>query len=94
MAYKTNAVIIGELESLNVAYDDDMTNAELQHLLDKALAGDEENKEVADLPIIDESRLAHSNIAEAKPAQAKEVNLGVATINDHEQRIFALEQKQ
>jgi len=74
MAYKTNAVIIAELEVLNVGYDDDMTNAELQALLDEATdAPDEQPK--------------------AKPAaQAEEVNLGVSTINDHEKRVFALEQ--
>jgi len=64
--YKKNEVIIAELEALNVAHNDDMTNKELQALLD--------------------------DTTDAPEAQAKEVNLGVATINDHEKRIFALEQ--
>lgn len=73
MAYKTNEVIIGELEALNVGYEDDMTNKELQALLDKA----------TDAPEVEQ---------DAEPeAQAQEVSLGVATINDHEKRIFALE---
>ena len=36
MAYKTNEVIKTELEALSVAYDDEMTNKELQDLLDEA----------------------------------------------------------
>jgi len=78
MAYKTNAVIIAELEVLSIGYDDDMTNAQLQALLDEAMEKHEN-------PIAGSAKLA---------AQAPEVNLGVATINDHEKRIFALEQKQ
>ena len=74
MAYKTNEVIKAELETLSIAYDDDMTNAELQALLDDA----------TDAPEVKQD-------AEPK-AQAQEVTVGVATINDHEQRIFALEQ--
>jgi len=75
MAYKTNEVIKSELEALNIGYDDDMTNAELQALLDEATGAPDEQPE-------------------AKPkAQAEEVNLGVGTINDHEKRIFAIEQK-
>ena len=77
MAYKTNAVIKSELEVLGVAYDDDMTNDELQALLDGATEAPDANKE---LPV-------------AEPVeQAKEVTCGLSTINDHEQRIFALEQ--
>ncbi len=70
MAYKTNAVIISELEALNIGYNDDMTNAELQALLDEA----------TDAP------------DEQPAAQAEEVTLGLGTVNDHEKRIFALEQ--
>ncbi len=74
MAYKTNAVIISELEALNVGYNDDMTNAELQALLDEATDAPDEQPET-------------------KPvAQAEEVTLGLGTVNDHEKRIFALEQ--
>ena len=75
MAYKTNEVIKSELEALNIAYDDDMTNAELQALLDEATDAPDEQPEVK--PVV----------------QAKEVNLGVATIQDHEKRIFAIEQQ-
>lgn len=75
MAYKTNVVIKSELEALNIGYDDDMDNKELQALLDEATDAPDEQPE-------------------AKPAaQAPEVNLGVGTINDHEKRIFAIEQK-
>ena len=73
MAYKTNEAIKAELEVLNVAYDDDMTNKELQDLLDKATGAPEVKQE-------------------APAAQAPEVTMGVGTINDHEKRIFALEQ--
>ena len=79
MAYKTNEVIKSELEALNIAYDDDMTNAELQALLDEATDAPDEQPETA--------------TKKEPAAQAKEVNLGVATIQDHEKRIFALEQK-
>ena len=72
--YKKNADIISELEALSIAYDDDMTNAELQDRLDGATDAPDEQPEVK--PVV----------------QAKEVNLGVATIQDHEKRIFALEQ--
>jgi len=70
--YKKNADIIAELEVLGIEYSDEMTNTELQALLDDATDAPEK---------------------EAPAAQAQEVNLGVATINDHEKRIFALEQK-
>jgi hypothetical protein len=77
MPYKTNAVIKSELEALSVGYDDDMTNDDLQALLDGATETPDAKKE----------------LPKAKPAaQAKEVTNGVGTINDHEKRIFALEQ--
>ena len=64
-----------ELEALNVAYDDDMTNKELQALLDETTEAPDEQPETA-----------------APAAQAPEVTVGHATVNDHEKRIFALEQ--
>jgi hypothetical protein len=74
--YKTNEVIKSELEALNIGYDDDMTNKELQGLLDKATdAPEKEVKAKKKAPV----------------AQAPEVTNGVGTINDHEKRIFALE---
>ena len=76
MAYKTNEVIKSELEVLNIAYDDEITNAELQALLDGATGAPD----------------APEAVTENAPVQAKEVSLGVATINDHEKRITALEQ--
>ncbi len=69
--------IKAELESLNVAYDDDMTNAKLQALLDEATDAPGEQTETA--------------TKKAPAAQVKEVTLGLGTINDHEKRIFALE---
>jgi len=77
MAYKTNPVIKSELEALSVAYGDDMTNDELQTLLDGATDAPDSKKELAQAPA----------------EQAKEVKCGLSTIQDHEDRIFALEQK-
>jgi hypothetical protein len=66
-----------ELGSLNVGYDDEMTNKELQALLDDTTDAQEEPETETD---------------EAPVAQAPEVTMGVGTINDHEKRIFELEQ--
>ena len=65
-----------ELEALNVAYDDDMTNKQLQALLDETTDAPDEQPETA-----------------APAAQAPEVTMGVSTINDHEKRLFAIEQQ-
>jgi len=79
MAYKTNAVIIAELEVLSIGYDDDMTNAQLQALLDEATDAPDEQPETATKKV--------------PVARAPEVTLGVGTVNDHEQRIFAIEER-
>jgi hypothetical protein len=86
MAYKTNEVIKSELEALSVGYDDDMTNAELRELLDAGLqvAGTLETK--------GEPETENEKPTKKASAQAPEVTMGVGTINDHEKRIFALEQ--
>ncbi|MCK5611562.1 hypothetical protein KAR91_57355 [Candidatus Pacearchaeota archaeon] len=77
MAYKTNPVIMAELDLLSIGYDDDMTNDVLRKLLDDAL----EAQGKTDKPE-----------AKKEPqAQAPEVTNGVATANDHEKRIFAIE---
>jgi hypothetical protein len=81
MAYKTNEVIKSELEALSIAYDDDMTNSELQARLDSA----------TDAPDAPSMVGLDTNLTRVL-LQAPEVPLGVSTINDHEKRIFALEQ--
>lgn len=42
--------------------------------------------------LLDKATKAPVEAKKKAPAQAKEVALGVGTINDHEKRIFALEQ--
>jgi outer membrane biosynthesis protein TonB len=95
--YKTNEVIKSELEALSVGYDDDMTNAELQALLDEATDAPEEKKEPEAQPkkkAPEEKKEPEAQPKKKAPeAQAPEVTNGVGTINDHEKRIFALEQK-
>ena len=73
------ADVIAQLESLNVGYDDKFALAHLQKLLAEAKAKQE----------------SPAKKPKANPAvpQAPEVTNGVGTINDHERRIFALEQK-
>ncbi len=77
---KERANIIAKLESLNIGYDDKMELAELQALLDKATAK-------ADSEVEQEAP------TRAEVEKAPGVTLGVGTIQDHGDRIFAIEQK-
>ena len=75
------ADIIKDLEVLGVGYDDKMTVAQLEALLDKATSSTAEPEVKQETP------------TRVEVPEAPGVTLGVGTINDHEQRIFALEQK-
>ena len=75
---KSKETIMAELDSLNVPYDSKQNKAELVELLLAKQAGK-----------VPEQAMPERE----QPVEAKEVRLGLSTIQDHEERITALEQR-
>lgn len=76
---KSKTSIMAELETLQISYDETSSATELEKLLDDAKtkrSPDKQPEQVA---------------PERAKAKVKEVRLGLSTIQDHEERITALE---
>ena len=87
---KSRAQVERELEGLEVPFDADASYSDLCSLLK------EKTKETTIESVGDKTPdpVIKPEVKKAKPKpRAPEVRLGVPTINDHEQRIFALEAK-